>query len=55
MADFCWECSELPLGIEGQQNDLRGLCEKDEIVHVLCEGCGHIAVDKEGKRWTNTY
>jgi hypothetical protein len=51
MADFCWDCSEKHLGIEGELNDMKGLCEEDEIVHVLCEGCGEIKVDIEGKKY----
>ena len=51
MADFCWDCCEEHLGVEGELNDLKGLCEDDEIVHVLCEGCGQTAVDSKGKRW----
>jgi hypothetical protein len=50
MADFCWDCCEKHLGVEGKLNDLRGLCEDDEIAHVLCEGCGQTAVDSEGRR-----
>ena len=30
--------------------DLAGICEEDEIAIVLCEGCGYIQVDKDGKR-----
>ena len=53
MADFCWDCCERHLGVEGEKNDMLGLCEEDEIVHVLCEGCGEITVNKKGQRVNN--
>ena len=55
MADFCWDCAEKHLGIEGELNDMRELCEEDEIAHVLCEGCGQITVDNKGKKTNHGY
>ena len=51
MADFCWDCCWEKLGVESELNDMRELCEEDELVHVLCEGCGPIKVDIKGKKW----
>jgi hypothetical protein len=50
VADFCWTC--LAGGIypeHPERNDLHGLCAAGEVVDVLCEGCGFITVDHEGK------
>ena len=49
MADFCWDCCWEHLGVEGKLNDMKGLCGKEEIARVLCEGCGEVWVDSEGK------
>ena len=53
MADFCKECSEKLLGedfrdlayIVSEEQYLRG-----KAANVLCEGCGWIVVDHNGKR-----
>ena len=37
--------------LRGELNDMKGLCEEDEIAHVLCEGGGEIKVDIEGKKY----
>ena len=50
MADFCWDCCWEHLGVESHRNDMGGLCGEDEMVHVLCEGCGEILVDGAGKK-----
>lgn len=47
MADFCYQCSIETLGFDSK--DLSGLCEEWEITGALCEGCGFISVDHEGK------
>ena len=54
MADFCLECTFnifpelLPTG----ENDLAGLCEPDEKVWTICEGCGPGWFDFTGQRVT---
>jgi len=48
MADFCKECSIRVLGEDF--GDLAGIADKNEIVWVLCEGCGFIYIDSEGKK-----
>ena len=50
MADFCWDCTETKLGVDGDQNDFVGVCGNEEVACVLCEGCGIIYVDNNGKR-----
>ena len=53
MADFCQECSEKHFDedfrdfayIVSKEQYLRGMA-----ANVLCEGCGWIAVDNNGKR-----
>ncbi len=47
MADFCKQCSIEILGEDF--HDLSGLCSDLESVLVLCEGCGPIQVNNEGK------
>lgn len=46
MADFCLQCSE-EHGFP--ENDVSGLCKEDEMIPVLCEGCGNTFVDHEGR------
>lgn len=48
MADFCKECSERLF--DKDFGDMANLCGDGEMVGVLCEGCGYIWVDKNGKR-----
>ena len=51
MADFCFICTHELFGEEyADNNDLSGLCEDDESVIVLCEGCGFIEVNSDGFR-----
>ena len=47
MSDFCKECSEEHLG-----EDFRDLAcvAEGNAARVLCEGCGWIVVDNNGKR-----
>ena len=52
MADFCRQCSIDMFGKDF--NDLAGITTKDEWLAekaavVLCEGCGVIQVDPEGR------
>lgn len=55
MADFCMECS---IRIWGEDTkDLADLVTKEEVEDgmvalVLCEGCGPISVDHEGRALT---
>jgi hypothetical protein len=48
MSDFCQECSIRMFGKDTE--DFAGECSEDQMVQVLCEGCGVIWVDKNGKR-----
>jgi hypothetical protein len=46
VADFCKQCS---IDMFGEDlGDMAGLCKEDEVVSVLCEGCGPTCVDSEG-------
>jgi hypothetical protein len=50
MADFCWKCLAEELFPEApERNDFHGIVEEGETARVLCEGCGFIEVDHEGK------
>ena len=46
MADFCKQCSIKLFGEDF--GDLSDLCKPDELVGVLCEGCGGTVVDHTG-------
>ena len=48
MAEFCKECCEETWGADTK--DLAELCEDEQVVLVLCEGCGPIYVDHTGRR-----
>ena len=48
MADFCQECSIDTWGEDTR--DMAGLCKNGGAATVLCEGCGLINVDVNGKR-----
>jgi hypothetical protein len=53
MADFCKECSIELFGEDFQ--DLAGITKKKDFANglraiVICEGCGLIGVDPDGKR-----
>jgi hypothetical protein len=50
MADFCKECSIELFGYDAKE--LASLCEVDEYVHVMCEGCGPIMVNSLGIRFS---
>jgi hypothetical protein len=47
MAEFCKQCTKA-LFFE-DTNDFEGLCGEDEMIQVLCEGCGPTYVDSKGK------
>ena len=54
MANFCYDCAKDILGVDPTWNDfargrIRAIPE-DEFWKVLCEGCGYIMVDNEGKK-----
>lgn len=52
MADFCKQCSLFLFGKDfGDLANLGdGPLDKDEGYSALCEGCGGVLVDLEGKR-----
>ena len=47
MADFCRECSIFHFGKDFEE--LKGLCKEGQIVATICEGCGFVCVDHNGK------
>ena len=54
MADFCKQCTEKHLGMPGSKNDFVGVSTPAHTAQglypvVLCEGCGPIQVDHDGK------
>ena len=49
MADFCYDCSQEIFG-NGEDNDFRHPLGIQQALTCLCEGCGWITVDKNGKR-----
>lgn len=55
MADFCWECLAGGIYPEApERNDFAGFAPEGGQAGVLCEGCGWIVVDREGKRVPDT-
>ena len=46
MADFCYDCTNFASG---------STIPEDEIWKVLCEGCGVIHVDSDGKKVHDIY
>jgi len=55
MADFCRECHEDLFGKDCTNHcfDVK-LCHEDEMVPLLCEGCGiYIFVDCDGNKLKN--
>tara|TARA_B100000745_G_scaffold289744_1_gene228087 strand:+ start:441 stop:605 length:165 start_codon:yes stop_codon:yes gene_type:complete len=50
MADFCYGCAKDVLGVNPEWNDFNDIVDEGEMLSVLCEGCGIIWVDHEGKR-----
>ena len=56
MADFCYDCTKDILGVDPTWNDFAGsTIPEDEIWKVLCEGCGVIHVDSDGKKVHDIY
>ena len=57
MANFCYDCTKDILGVDPTWNDF--VAQRDipdnELWKVLCEGCGVIVVDSEGKKVDETY
>lgn len=47
MADFCSQCSEELFGKD--YRDFAGMVESGFFPIVICEGCGVIQVDSEGR------
>lgn len=52
MADFCKQCAMEMFGEDS--GDLAGLVSEEDakllfVAHVLCEGCGPIAVNRDGE------
>ena len=53
MADFCYDCTAELFG-DGKRNDFADEWGEDrDRWSVLCEGCGFIVVDKNGKKIGN--
>ena len=51
MADFCYDCTTDLFGQEyADTNGFAGIVRNDEMFFCLCEGCGWITVDKDGKK-----
>ena len=51
MASFCYQCTEELFGEEhADKNDFVGLVRHKERYFGLCDGCGWITMDKNGKR-----
>ena len=51
MADFCYECTIDLFGEQNaEENDFSGIVRGRERYFCLCEGCGWITVDKNGKK-----
>ena len=56
MADFCYDCTKDILGVDPAWNDFARFeaigprIPEGEFWKVLCEGCGVIVVDHEGKK-----
>lgn len=48
MAEFCHDCSIKMFGDD--YGDFAKLCGEGMCISVLCEGCGPIHVDRNGKR-----
>ena len=54
MADFCYDCTDHLIG-DGSRNDFVGMLSEEDVakgylVTVLCEGCGYIMINHNGKK-----
>lgn len=55
MSEFCAQCTQAMFGDSivqfpgAEHGDYAGMCAPDEIVLVMCEGCGFTYVDGEGR------
>lgn len=49
MADYCWQCTEMILGMPGETNGHKGRTKPGKHVYVICEGCGLTFVDHQGR------
>ena len=49
MSDFCHDCASEMFG-DGEDNDFAGAVGQDDHLWCLCEGCGWITVDSNGRR-----
>jgi hypothetical protein len=49
MASFCYDCTSELIG-DPEDNDFAGIVDQNERLHCLCEGCGWITVDEDGRR-----
>ena len=54
MANFCYDCTFHLFG-DGSRNDFVDMLSKEDVargylVTVLCEGCGHIMINHNGKK-----
>tara|TARA_R100000008_G_C3571457_1_gene162411 strand:- start:197 stop:367 length:171 start_codon:yes stop_codon:yes gene_type:complete len=51
MADFCYDCTATYFGQEyADRNNFAGIVRDKERYYCLCEGCGWITVDKDGRK-----
>lgn len=54
MANFCYDCTFHLFG-DGSRNDFVGMLSEEDVtkgylVTVLCEGCGYIMINHDGKK-----
>jgi|TARA_R100001163_G_scaffold33071_1_gene25647 hypothetical protein len=51
MASFCYDCTADLFGEEhADKNEFAGIVRKHERYFCLCEGCGWVTLDGDGKR-----
>ena len=66
MSNYCYDCTKDILGVDPKWNDFASPPsfghgnwewekEKKILYKVLCEGCGVIVVDYEGKKVNDTF
>ena len=60
MSNYCYDCTKDILGVDPKRNDFGSFeaigprIPEGEFWKVLCEGCGVIVVDNEGKKVNET-